>query len=64
VRAANRYTFQIEIAATPTKQTADTSANRYNLPLFKGASFPLFTGHESRIMNHGFFVTGIRNRRK
>jgi hypothetical protein len=27
----NRYTLQIEITATPTKQTADPRANRYNL---------------------------------
>jgi hypothetical protein len=27
----DRYTLQIEITATPTKQTAGTRANRYNL---------------------------------
>lgn len=30
---SNRYTLQIEIAATPTKQTVGTRANRYNLAI-------------------------------
>ena len=29
----NRYTLIIEIAASPTKQTVGTRANRYNLPI-------------------------------
>ena len=32
----NRYTLIIEIAATPTKQTVGTRANRYNLPIRPG----------------------------
>jgi len=33
---SNRYSLQIEIAATPTKQTVGTRANRYNLPIRPG----------------------------
>jgi hypothetical protein len=32
----NRYSLIIEITATPTKQTAGTRANRYNLPIRPG----------------------------
>jgi hypothetical protein len=48
----NRCSLIIEITATPTKQTAGTRANRYNLSLFTGASLPLFAGHESPITSH------------
>jgi hypothetical protein len=35
---SNRYTLQIEITATPTKQTAGTRANRYNLSIRRGST--------------------------
>jgi len=38
VSAANRYSLQIEIAGTPTKQTVGTRANRYNLAIFRGST--------------------------
>jgi len=44
---ANRYTSQIEITATPTKQTAGTRANRYKNRPFKTRSF-----RRSRVTNH------------
>jgi hypothetical protein len=65
----DRYTFRIEIAASPTKQTADTHVNRYKNRLCKSRFF-----RRSRVTNHESFPrlrntdsnngSAIRNRRK
>ncbi len=59
--SSNRYIVQIEIAATPTKQTPDTRANRYKkrpaeITLCLCGLCDSVANPESR--------TGIRNRRK